>query len=60
MFFWFSDLAFLRKKRKDLVVYLCSSPQSYSETLNNMILMLKAKQMFLKCFYDNTIKTFSW
>ena len=24
-----------------------------------MILMYKAKQMFLKCFYDNTIKIFS-
>ena len=23
-----------------------------------MILMLKAKQMFLKCFYDNAIKHF--
>ena len=25
-----------------------------------MILMFKAKEMFLKWFYDNTIQTFSW
>ena len=26
--------------------------------INNMVLMLKAMQMFLKCFYDSTIKYF--
>ena len=26
---------------------------------HNMLLILKAKQVFLRCFYNDTIKTFS-
>ena len=32
----------------------------YSKQNFNMILMLEAKQMFLKSFYGNATKIFSW
>ena len=50
---------FVRKEKKKPVVYGCFSPQSYCLKQKfekyNMILMRKANQMFLKCFYDNII-----
>ena len=60
--FLFLDLVFLRKKRKGLVVDFFS-PQvcclKWTFKYHNMNLMLKAEQMFLKCYHDNTIKIFS-
>ena len=54
MFFCLLGLAFLGMKRKELVVYWCSSPQSCCLKQNfnwhREILLLKIKQMFSKCF----------